>query len=35
MTAAGQQILDPKDEAVLAVAGLDSSLPKVISGFIR
>jgi 60 kDa SS-A/Ro ribonucleoprotein len=35
MTATGYQIADPKDEAVLAKAGLDSSLPKVISGFIR
>jgi 60 kDa SS-A/Ro ribonucleoprotein len=35
MTAAGYQIVDPGDEAVLSVAGLDAALPKVISGFIR
>lgn len=35
MTATGYQIADPGDEAVLAVAGVDASLPKVISGFIR
>jgi len=35
MTATGYQIADPQDDAVLAMAGLDASLPKVISGFIR
>lgn len=35
MTATGYSIMDPKDEGVLQVAGLDSSLPKLITGFIR
>lgn len=35
MTATGYQIADPADEAVMAMAGLDASLPKVISGWIR
>jgi 60 kDa SS-A/Ro ribonucleoprotein len=35
MTAAGYTIADPRDEAVLQVAGLDAALPKLITGFIR
>ena len=35
MTANGTSIGDPADEGVLNIAGLDGSLPKLISGFIR
>jgi 60 kDa SS-A/Ro ribonucleoprotein len=35
MTAAGYSIGDPDDPGVLNVAGLDGSLPKLITGFIR
>jgi 60 kDa SS-A/Ro ribonucleoprotein len=35
MTAAGYSIGDPRDEGVLNVAGLDASLPTLITGFIR
>lgn len=35
MTAAGYSIGDPLDEGVLNVAGLDGSLPKLITGFVR
>jgi 60 kDa SS-A/Ro ribonucleoprotein len=35
LTAAGHSIADPRDEAVLQVAGFDASLPQVVTGFIR
>lgn len=35
MTATGHSIADPADDNVLQVAGLDSSLPMVLSGFLR
>jgi len=35
MTANGTQVVDPKDPGVLAVAGFDSSLPTLISGYMR
>lgn len=35
MTAAGHTIADPKDEGVLQMAGMDASLPKVATGFVR
>ncbi len=35
MTATGMMIADPADEGVLNVAGLDSSLPRLITGFVR
>jgi 60 kDa SS-A/Ro ribonucleoprotein len=35
MTAAGHSIGDPMDDGVLNIAGLDASLPKLISGFFR
>ena len=35
MTATGTMIADPADEGVLNVAGLDSSLPRLITGFVR
>jgi 60 kDa SS-A/Ro ribonucleoprotein len=35
LTPAGYSIADHTDDGVLAVAGLDASLPKLISGFIR
>ncbi len=35
MTAVGYSIGDPGDPGVLNVAGLDSSLPKLITGFVR
>jgi 60 kDa SS-A/Ro ribonucleoprotein len=35
MTATGHTIGEPDDVGVLNVAGMDSSLPKVVSGFIR
>jgi 60 kDa SS-A/Ro ribonucleoprotein len=35
MTATGMMIADPAGEGVLNVAGLDSSLPRLITGFVR
>ena len=35
MTAAGHTIGEPGDPGVLNVAGMDASLPKVVTGFIR
>lgn len=35
MTATGMMIGDPADEGVLSVAGLDASLPRLITGFVR
>jgi 60 kDa SS-A/Ro ribonucleoprotein len=35
MTATGMRIADPADVGVLNVAGLDASLPQIITGFIR
>lgn len=35
LTAAGGTIADPRDDGVLNVAGLDASLPTLVSGFIR
>jgi 60 kDa SS-A/Ro ribonucleoprotein len=35
LTPAGYSIADHADDGVLAVAGLDASLPKLISGFVR
>jgi 60 kDa SS-A/Ro ribonucleoprotein len=35
LTPAGYSIADHADEGVLAVAGLDASLPKLVTGFIR
>ena len=35
MTATGMLIADPADDGVLNVAGLDSSLPRLITGFVR
>jgi 60 kDa SS-A/Ro ribonucleoprotein len=35
MTATGYSIADPADDDVPQVAGLDSSLPLLVSGFVR
>jgi hypothetical protein len=35
MTAAGHAIGEPGDPGILNVAGMDASLPRVVTGFIR